>query len=97
MKIAIPAQNVRMDQSTGVDPIWYGKLKIVETFINGGTLGDGGLTATATTGFAYLPTIVGPPTGTPIAKPGFVATAFDPATNRLWIYNGTAWKSVVLT
>jgi hypothetical protein len=34
MKINLPAQNIRIDTPTGIDPIWYDKLKAMETFLN---------------------------------------------------------------
>jgi len=35
--------------------------------------------------------------GAPGNVPGACAAAFDPATGKLWIYDGSAWKSVTLT
>jgi len=48
-------------------------------------------------GFPYMPTISGTPSGAPTAVTGFCAFAFEVSTNKLWIYNGSAWKSVTLT
>jgi hypothetical protein len=33
-KIVLPGQGVLVDTPTGVDPIWYEKLKQMEAFIN---------------------------------------------------------------
>jgi hypothetical protein len=33
-KIVLPGQGVLVDTPTGVDPIWYEKLKQVEAFMN---------------------------------------------------------------
>lgn len=48
-------------------------------------------------GFPYMPTIAGTPSGTPTSKTGYVPFAFEVSTNKLWVYNGTAWRSVTLT
>lgn len=48
-------------------------------------------------GFPYMPTISGTPSGAPTAVTGFCAFAFEVSTNKLWVYNGSAWKSVTLT
>lgn len=33
-KVVIPAQNVPVDTPQGLDPIWYERLKQMETFVN---------------------------------------------------------------
>ena len=96
-RLALPAQNISIQTKyDSVEPIWYEKLKIVEAFVNGNAVGDGTLTTTATTGFGFMPTVSGTPTGVPVAKPGYVPFLFDISANKLWVYNG-AWKGVVLT
>lgn len=58
-----------------------------------------GLAARATTdtdGFAYIPEVAGTPTSLPTDVPGFAPICFQPSANKLWIHNGTAWKSVTL-
>ncbi|MET3995043.1 hypothetical protein ABID65_006709 [Bradyrhizobium sp. S3.9.2] len=91
MKINLPSQAVPVDTDQGVDPVWYEKLQqIAEGF------GRGLLLNTATTGFSYIPTCAGAPTGIPVPQSGFVPLVFDITNNKLWIYNG-AWKGVVLT
>jgi hypothetical protein len=35
--------------------------------------------------------------GSPTSTPAKGATAFDPATNKLWIYGNSGWKSVTLS
>lgn len=52
---------------------------------------------TATTGFFYLPTVNGAPTGVPTAYTGAVAAVVDRANNRLYIRNGASWRYVALT
>ena len=54
------------------------------------------LAAGASTGFVYIRNIGGAPSATPSAYTGGTAITFDPATNKLWMHNGTAWKSVTL-
>ncbi len=53
------------------------------------------LTTSATSGFTYLPTCAGTPTGAPGAQAGTVASLYDTTNNKLWVYNG-AWRSVTL-
>lgn len=33
-KVALPAQQVRIDTPTGIDPLWYEKLKALTDFVN---------------------------------------------------------------
>jgi hypothetical protein len=95
--ISFPAQNVAIQTpQQAIDSVWYDRIKAVEKFINNGAIGQGALATTATTGFAYLPTCAGPPTGVPIAQAGYVPTVFDTTNSKIWIYNG-AWKGVVVT
>lgn len=60
-------------------------------------LGLASIAAADNGGFPYMPTISGTPSGTPTAVTGFCPFAFEVSTNMLWIYNGSAWKSVTLT
>lgn len=55
---------------------------------------SGVIATTATDGFLTLPTCAGTPTGTPTVGAG--AAVYDTTANKLWIYNGTAWKGVLL-
>jgi len=91
MKITIPAQTVDVDTPQGVDPIWYEKFSQMAA-----NFGKGLLPNAATTGFQYMPTCAGAPTGVPVLQAGFVPFVFDTTNNKLWIYNG-AWKGVVVT
>lgn len=101
MKIALPAQNIPIQTPQAViDPIWYEKLKLIEAFINTGILGQPGpLANAATTGFGYLPTMAGAPTGIPVKQAGYVATVYDTTNHKLWVYDTTTntWRGVVLT
>lgn len=58
-------------------------------------LGTAALATTATSGFLYIPTCAGAPTGVPTANTGRVPIIFDTTNNKLCIYNG-AWKTVAL-
>ena len=49
------------------------------------------LATNATSGFAYIPTCAGTPTGTPDAYTGKVACVYDTTNNKFCVYNG-AWK-----
>lgn len=55
-------------------------------------LGVGALATNATTGFPYIPTCAGAPTGVPTAKTGMVPIVYDSTNNKLYVYNG-AWKA----
>jgi hypothetical protein len=55
------------------------------------------LSTTATTGFAYLPTCAGAPTGTPTAETGGVPTVYDTTDSRLYIYEAGAWHYIAMT
>jgi hypothetical protein len=34
MKINFPAQNIKIDTPTGLDPLWYQQLQSLATFVN---------------------------------------------------------------
>lgn len=53
------------------------------------------LATNATSGFLYIPSSAGAPTGVPGAETGKVAMQYDTTNNKLYVYNG-AWKSVTL-
>ena len=54
------------------------------------------LAKNSTSGFPYIPTCAGTPTGTPTAITGVVPMIFDTTGVKLWIYTGGAWKGVVV-
>jgi hypothetical protein len=63
-------------------------------FAGGDVVMSGAALATnAATGFVYMPTCAGIPTGTPVAYPGTVPWVFDTASNKIWIYSSGVWKS----
>lgn len=51
----------------------------------------------ATIGFPQMPIVTGPPVSSPSVITGFCPFAFEAGADTLWVYNGSAWKSVVLT
>ncbi len=53
----------------------------------------GALATNATTGFLYLPTCAGTPTGVPTGVSGRVALVYDTSNDILYIYNGS-WKGI---
>jgi len=61
------------------------------------TLGLASRAQAAVGGYPYMPTIAGDPSGTPTAKTGFAPFVFNPTNGKLFIYDGSAWKSVTLT
>jgi hypothetical protein len=56
-------------------------------------IGDGSDLVTATTGFLYIPTSSGPPTGVPVSYAGRVPLVLDTSSNTLYVYNG-GWVAV---
>lgn len=46
-----------------------------------------------TTGFNWIPSASGPPTGVPANRPtGNVPLYYDLTNNRLYVHNGTTWR-----
>jgi hypothetical protein len=63
--------------------------------ISGNLTGPAGTTS-MTSGFLYISSASGAPTGVPSSLAGHVALYYDTATNNFYAYNG-AWKKVTLT
>jgi hypothetical protein len=87
---------------TGSAGWWGGLIVILEASISGGQEADllqfkdadgNFLSSVNNKGQFVLPTTSGAPTNTPSGP----AMAFDESTGKLWIFNGTAWKSVTLS
>ncbi len=55
-------------------------------------LGAGAVAANATSGFVYVPTCAGLPTGTPETYTGRVPIVVDTTNNKLYFYSGGAWR-----
>lgn len=53
--------------------------------------GQAALATNATTGFTYIPTCAGTPTGVPASYTGKVALVYDTTNNKFYVYNA-AWK-----
>ena len=54
-------------------------------------MGAAALATNATTGFCYIPTCAGVPTGVPVAQSGTAAIVFDTTNSKLMIYAGSSW------
>jgi hypothetical protein len=55
-------------------------------------LGAGAVATNATSGFVYVPTCAGLPTGTPETYTGLVPIVVDTTNNKLYFYSGGAWR-----
>jgi hypothetical protein len=60
--------------------------------IGGLVLGSAALATTAVTGFLYVPSCAGAPTGVPEAHTGTAAVVVDSTNNKLYFYSGGAWR-----
>lgn len=58
--------------------------------------GSAAIATTAISGFLYVPSCAGAPTGVPNGATGRVPIVYDTTDNKLYAYNG-AWKSVTLS
>jgi hypothetical protein len=63
------------------------------------SVGSAVLATTATTGFLYIPSCAGAPTGVPVVPyTGAIAMVYDSTNNRLYLRNGATWfKTAALT
>lgn len=68
------------------------------TFVHNGNtvMATAALATNATTGFVYIPTCAGTPTGVPTAFTGAVAMVFDTTNNRLYVYDA-GWINIGTT
>ena len=60
-------------------------------------VGLAALAGDASDGFLYIPTIAGSPTGTPTAYSGRSPIVYQTGSDRLYIWNGSAWRYVATT
>ena len=56
--------------------------------------GNGSLATTATTGFLYVPTCAGVPTGIPVPQDGMMPVVGNSLTGVLYRFHGGAWAAV---
>ena len=60
-------------------------------------LGQSGLATNATAGMIQLPTCPGTPTGVPVNAGAGATLIYDNAAHKIWVYDGSVWRGVVLT
>lgn len=60
-------------------------------------LGSAALATTATSGFLYLPSCAGVPSGVPTTYTGTVPVVVDTTNSKLMVYIGGAWKGITLS
>lgn len=79
-----------------ISGIWH-QISPVRFEGGSGNVTGAALGTTAVRGFTYMPTCAGPPTGVPAELPtGAVPFVYDTTNHKLWVYDGAAWKGVVL-
>ena len=59
-------------------------------------LGQPGLATNATAGMIQLPTCPGTPTGTPTNAGAGATLVYDNVAHKIWIYDGSTWRGVVV-
>ena len=92
---SLPNSTQVVDQTTGrgrEDWLqWFDNLKKrVNAII--GVLGFGSVATSATSGFLYVPTCAGTPTGAPATVTGMAPIVIDSSNNKLYFYSGGAWR-----
>lgn len=55
------------------------------------------LPTTATTGFLYIPSCAGVPTGTPVTQTGLVPLVIDSVSSQIYGYISGSWKAITLS
>lgn len=95
--VSAPA-NAVADATNAFSLTVSGANKTAGTGNGGDLLLSGGASAGGVQGSVFLANTSGAPAFTPSAHTGFSAGPyFDPATNKLYMYNGTAWVSTTLS
>jgi hypothetical protein len=70
---------------------WFDNLKKRVNAIVG-VLGFGSVATDATSGFLYVPTCAGPPSGAPAAITGMSPIVIDSTNNKLYFYSSGSWR-----
>lgn len=84
------------DDATSVSATgsWFvSALRAVTLSVSGTAAFGGTLTTTATTGFVYVPSCPGVPTGVPVSVTGACPVVVDSTDNRLYFYSTGAWRN----
>lgn len=77
-----------ISDETGSGPLVFGT---APTLTGNVSLGSGAVATDATSGFPYISTTTGTPTGTPSSISGYVPVVYDTTNDKAWIYN-SSWK-----
>jgi hypothetical protein len=101
--VELGSNTLYISNSNTATPLLRGDFSAATLTINGRLTATTGIIAqsaalltTATTGFLYIPTCAGAPTGVPAAQTGTCALVYDTTNDRLMVYNG-AWRGVTVT
>lgn len=80
----------------GSNTVVLGNTSIVTTQLRGSVISgnQAALATNATSGFLYIPTCAGLPTGVPTAVTGKVPIVADTTNNKLYVYLGGAWTAM---
>ena len=68
--------------------------ELTTLYTGNANIGDGLLETDATTGFAYIPTCAGAPTGDPAVVTGYLPLVINSTTGKLYFHDGTDWALV---
>lgn len=60
-------------------------------------VGNAAIATTATSGYFYIPSCAGVPTGVPVSKTGLVPMVIDSTDSKIYYYIGGVWKSALLS
>lgn len=94
-----PGGMVIRQATGGVDPIYIDSAPIEASLrlsAAGCQVGKASPATNATTGFPYIPSASGAPTGTPSAVSGMTPMYYDTSNHKIWFYDGT-WKGVTVS
>lgn len=81
---------VLQTNGAAANPSWSTKFSVDA---NGSVIcNSGAITTTATSGFLYVPTCPGAPTGVPATVSGRLPIVIDSTNNKLYFYSGGSWR-----